>query len=79
MVSKSFGKAVRVARVRRDLTQAELAQAARIRQGTVGRIERGEREPTLSVIVRIAESLGMKGWELIRAMEDERPTTSPPA
>jgi len=70
--SRAFGSAVRVARARRSMSRAEVAQAARIEALTLGRIERGEREPGLSVLIRLAAALGLRPWELIKAMEEER-------
>ena len=71
-VSKAFGRALRAARKRQKLTQAEAAELARVDRGSWGRIERGEREPALSVLVRSAEALGLRAWELLQAMEAER-------
>jgi transcriptional regulator with XRE-family HTH domain len=71
-VSRAFGRAVRVERARRGLRRAAVAADAGITSGTLGRIERGERDPIMSVSVRLAAALGVKAWELVKAMEEDR-------
>lgn len=51
-------------RRRRGLTQVELARRARIRQGTVSAIERGQ-PARLSTLARIARVLGTSPRNLI--------------
>uniref|UniRef100_A0A6M3J816 Putative DNA binding, helix-turn-helix domain containing protein n=1 Tax=viral metagenome TaxID=1070528 RepID=A0A6M3J816_9ZZZZ len=46
-------KAIRIKRIERNWTQVQLAEAAGMTPGTVGRIERGE-PCTLAVLERIA-------------------------
>jgi transcriptional regulator with XRE-family HTH domain len=63
-----------VARARQRITQDQLAQKAQppIERAHVGAIERGEREPGLVLIVRLAQALGMSPARLMEAMEEER-------
>lgn len=70
-ISKAFGRALRIGRVRQGLTQDALAKAAQLERATLGRIERGERDPALVAIVRLARSLGMTPGQLMDAMETE--------
>jgi 8-oxo-dGTP diphosphatase len=70
-VARAFGLACRLARERLDFTQEEVAAAARIQRVTLGRIEQGKREPSLSVLHRIARALGMTGSALLAAAEAE--------
>ena len=51
--------AANVRRLRQDagLSQQELAKAAEIRQALVSEIERGEANPTLESLVKLAEAL----------------------
>lgn len=53
------------------LTQESLAEAAGIHPTYVGMIERGVRKPTLDAAARIAASLQIPLWKLIKATEDE--------
>jgi transcriptional regulator with XRE-family HTH domain len=62
--SNRFGHAVRTARAAAGLTQEELADRAGLDRSYIGGVERGERNPTLSVIEKIAEGLGVTLAEL---------------
>jgi transcriptional regulator with XRE-family HTH domain len=54
-----FGRNVRKARQHKKLTQEALAFEAQIDLTYMGGIERGRRNPSLRVMGRIAESLGV--------------------
>lgn len=54
-----LGAAVRSGRVRADLTQAALAEAAGVSDETISRIERGAYEPAVSTLIAIADALGL--------------------
>lgn len=62
--SNRFGRAVREARTAAGLTQEELADRSGLDRSYMGGIERGERNPTLSVIEKVAEGLGLSLAEL---------------
>lgn len=55
-----FGKNVRRYRQQKRLTQEQLAFEAEIDLTYMGGIERGKRNPSLLVMVRIAEALGVQ-------------------
>jgi transcriptional regulator with XRE-family HTH domain len=55
-----FGKNVRKYRQQRKLTQEQLAFEAGIDLTYVGGIERGKRNPSLLVMARIADALGVQ-------------------
>ena len=55
-----FGKNVRGLRRQRKLTQEQLAFEAEIDLTYMGGIERGKRNPSLLVMARIAEALGVQ-------------------
>lgn len=59
------GKNVRRFRQRADMTQEQLAFAAEIDLTYVGGIERGKRNPSVLVLVRIAKALGTEPAELL--------------
>lgn len=74
--STNFGQAVRDARTAKGLTQEELASRSGIDRSYIGGVERGERNPTLSVIEKIAEGLGVSIPELFsyqKAVDPRRP------
>ena len=54
-----FGEVVRQARADAGLSQEELADRAGLDRSYVGGVERGDRNPTLLVIAKIAKGLGL--------------------
>ncbi|WP_374572471.1 helix-turn-helix domain-containing protein [Phenylobacterium sp.] len=62
----AFGGNVRRLRLERGLTQEQLAFEAQLDLTYVGGIERGRRNPTLLVMVRLAKALGVEVLELVR-------------
>jgi len=56
-VIKAFGKRIRDLRISQNLSQEELANLADIPLSQIGRIERGEVNPTLSSIETISKAL----------------------
>ena len=59
-----FGTQVRIARERRGLSQAALADASGLHRSYLGGVERGERNPSLANIARIADALDLSIAEL---------------
>ena len=59
------GNNIRKLRIDAGLTQEELAFESHIDLTYLGGIERGRRNPSLLVLVRISESLGVKLIKLI--------------
>ena len=64
----TFGQKVRAAREERGLTQAELAARARLSQAHLSFLEQDQREPSLSIAVRLARELGISLDELASAV-----------
>lgn len=62
--SAAFGAAVRSLRAQMGLTQEELADRSGIDRSYIGGVERGERNPTIVVVVRIARGFGLTLSEL---------------
>jgi transcriptional regulator with XRE-family HTH domain len=58
-VKKELGLRVRVLRKKRGLNQMELADRCGIHWTYIGGVERGERNPTLSTMRRLAEGLNV--------------------
>lgn len=65
----AFGQAVRAARVAREIAQDEFAALAGISRSHMGKIERGEHVPTLPLILKISQALGISAAELMAATE----------
>ena len=63
-ISQAFGKRVRALRVEAGLSQEKLAEKAGMHPTYLSDIERGQRNPTLEVISRLAKALGVRIREL---------------
>jgi len=70
-VCAGFGAAVRRLRTRLDLSQEEFADRVKIHRTYIGGIERGERNPTLTMITRIAAALNVSAAQLLREAEKD--------
>lgn len=68
-IYQTIGDAVREARGRRRLTQEELGWRAGLHRNYVGAVERGEINPTLRIIIRLARGLAMQPSELLKLAE----------
>ena len=64
-----FGAAVRELRAQRGVSQEELAHLAGLHRTYVGGIERGERNPSLRNIARLADALDVPPSRLIGRAE----------
>jgi transcriptional regulator with XRE-family HTH domain len=73
-----IGAAVRFARESKGMSQAELAQRARVTQATVSRIESGARRGDIETLALIAAGLGLALWILVRRAEALRLLVSLP-
>ena len=70
----AFGRAIREIRHELDISQEELALRAGIQRSYLGGIERGERNPSLANIVKIAGTLEVAPSEILRRAEAQNPT-----
>lgn len=70
-LAQAFGMAVRALRTERGIAQETLANMAVIERSHLGKIERGEHAPTLSVIFKIAGALECSTAVLMTATEDQ--------
>jgi len=65
-VARQFGKAVKELRLKKGMTQQQLANACGLDISHVGQIERGQRNPTLGVMQGLASILGVRLSDLLR-------------
>lgn len=56
---------LRRVRRQRKLTQVELAEKVGVHEMTISRLERGERQPSLALLRRLAQALKVKVGELL--------------
>jgi transcriptional regulator with XRE-family HTH domain len=66
-IRKQVGINVRRLREGRDLSQEELAFEAELHRTYISQVERGVRNPTVTVVAKIAKALGVTPDLLLRA------------
>lgn len=67
----AFGRAVRAERLAREIAQDQFALLANIDRSYYGKLERGERQPSLGIIFRVAKAFDLPASELIDRVEAE--------
>ena len=67
-----FGAVVRELREARGWTQEQLAERSDMNASYLGFVERGDNVPTLTIIIQIAEGLGVAPADLLNAMMKRR-------
>jgi transcriptional regulator with XRE-family HTH domain len=70
-INKQFGRNVRKMREAKSWSQEDLAEVSSLHRTYISGIERGARNPTLSVVLRLANALGVSPAELL-AQETRR-------
>jgi transcriptional regulator with XRE-family HTH domain len=60
MLVKSFGESVKTRRRELAITQPHLAELAEISVNTLYKLEKGQGNPSLEVLAKLAEVLGME-------------------
>ena len=65
-----LGRRVREMRKSAGLTQAGLAERAGLAFETISRLERGKAKPTIGLLAKIADALGVSAASLIEVDED---------
>jgi len=67
-----FGAVVRELREARGWTQEQLAERSDMNASYLGFVERGDNVPTLTIIIQIAEGLGVEPADLLKVMMNRR-------
>jgi transcriptional regulator with XRE-family HTH domain len=70
-LKQSFGAVVRQHRLRKDMSQEELAFEAGLTRNYISIVELGQQSPTLDTIEAIAQALGTTASNLIARAERE--------
>lgn len=65
-ISTIFGRKIRAIRVHQGIAQEDLARIAGIDRSYQGRIERGERNISLPIILKLSKALRIPPSELIK-------------
>ena len=74
MAAAVFGEVIRAERVRQAIAQDQFALLANVDRSYYGKLERGERQPSLALIMRIARGLGVPASEIIALVEERLAT-----
>lgn len=61
----ALGREIRRRRRAIELSQEELAERAELHRNYIGYLERGERNPSFTTVVRLARTLGVTAAELM--------------
>lgn len=72
MDNKLLGRCIKVYRIKKGLTQAELAEMVNVAAGMIGRYERGEKAPGRDIIFELARVLEFSLDALIFKSENVR-------
>ena len=67
--SQVFAENMRRSRHRRGLSQERLAYACKLHRTEISLLERGDRDPRLSTVVRLARALGCTASSLLEDVQ----------
>lgn len=70
-VAAAFGSVVRAARLEAGISQEALAYMANVERSYFGRVERGQSQPTLHVVLKVSAALGFDGGDLVSMVQRE--------
>ena len=73
---KVLGRNVRRLRKARSASQEEIAFKSKVNRAYLSDVERGDRNPTIRIVGRIARALGVEPAELLVLSSDEKPKRS---
>jgi transcriptional regulator with XRE-family HTH domain len=65
----AFGRVLRDLRKQAGLTQEQLGFEAELERNYISMLERGERQPTLTSLMKLAKPLGIKTSHLVALVE----------
>jgi transcriptional regulator with XRE-family HTH domain len=72
-VAAMFGEELKKAREAAGLTQEELAFKAEVHRTYVSLLERNRKSPTLDVLFRLSQAVGLSASRLVARVERSRP------
>ena len=68
MMHSSFGAVIRSGRQKLGLTQEQVAEIADLHRNYIGDIERGLKEPTVGVFIRLCQAVKLQPAEVLNAV-----------
>jgi transcriptional regulator with XRE-family HTH domain len=67
--ARLFGERLKARRLKLGLTQPQLFEQTGITASYISFIERGRANPTLDMMVKLADAVGLEAWDMIRPDE----------
>lgn len=67
---RAFGRVLHEIRLARGLSQEQLGFESGYHRTYISFLERGKKNPTLSTVMDLADTLRVPAWELIRKVEE---------
>jgi transcriptional regulator with XRE-family HTH domain len=67
-----FGERLRELRLARNLTQTHLAERCGSNRPFISNLERGVKVPSLTMVLRLAEALECRVYDLVRIFDNSR-------
>ena len=64
-----LGQALRALRTEQRLSQETLSLETGVHRNYIGGVERGERQPSVTVLVKLCQALGVPASEMLRRAE----------
>lgn len=75
-LSRQIGQSIRRIRLEKDLSQESLALSAGMHPAYFGRLERGERCPTIDTLYKISTALNVPIFDLLEITDENHPEQS---
>jgi XRE family transcriptional regulator, regulator of sulfur utilization len=70
-LAECFGKVMRRVRLEQGIAQETLALLAGMDRSYAGRVERGEKQPSLDLVIRIGDALGLPPDSFVKLVVTE--------
>ncbi|MBR1908397.1 helix-turn-helix transcriptional regulator [bacterium] len=64
-IKKNFGKKIKIERIKKEISQEQLAEFSNLHKNTISSIENGWISPTLDTIYRLAKALDLTLPEIV--------------
>ncbi|MDA2937395.1 helix-turn-helix domain-containing protein, partial [Acidobacteria bacterium AH-259-A15] len=69
---KNIGQRIKEARTQRKVSQERLAEISNLSATYIGRLERGEKTPSLETLIVLAQSMDVSVFDLLVDLETKR-------
>lgn len=77
-VARLFGQRLKGRRKALGLTQGQLFDRTGINNGYISQVENGRANPTLDMILKLADAVGLEAWAMLRPDAPSEPSRTAP-